>query len=108
MKLKYILPAVALFLLVSCQKEDPDLPPPPCELENWGHVHIENFQSDRYEVYFDGVLKVTVGDGISVDLMKFPAGVYLVEFLNIRTGGISSIDDFAVKRCETNLLPLIF
>lgn len=105
-------PSTLLFLLFllfpNCQKPEPTLPPTPCELENWGHLHIENFQSDPIEIYFDGMLQTKVLGGQSADLLQFPAGTYRVDFKNERTGGQSFIDDFEVLRCRTNLLAVVF
>lgn len=106
MKPNHLLLILAI-LLFSCQKQPEAPPPPPCEQDNWGHIHLENFTGSRQEIYFDGVLELTIGAGATADIMKFPAGSYQVHFVDLDRGGVGRIDGFLVERCRTNLLGIV-
>lgn len=79
-----------------------------CAVEHRGDIRIQNFNSDKYEINIVGVVIVTV-DGKSInDLLMIPEGTYRVEFVNMTTGGGGFIEDFEVKSCVYNLLPILF
>lgn len=83
------------------------MPAPPCEQENWGHIHVENLTGSRQELYLDGVLQLTIGAGATADIMKVPAGSYQVHYVDAERGGVRFIASYLVARCRTNQLLLV-
>ena len=95
---KLIVCSLILFAL-ACQKEEPALPPTPCEAENWGQVVITNQLSEGVDIFFDDVYKTTIGRNAVGSVEKVTPGSYLVE---AKTASTPYSRNYDFEKCKIN------